>query len=185
MSEMPANTNRVIVGISGRIGSGKSDAAHYLEDKYGLQYLRYSLVLAEWQKADPAGKAGLQEIGWNVMGGDHQRELNDRLVAKFDPTRDVVVDGLRHPIDADCLFSVGRKAILLYIDTPVEDRFKRLRTRFASWDEFMIADTHPVESHIEELKGRATALIDGAVLLEQFYKAIDDAVKADFSRSNK
>jgi hypothetical protein len=115
MSGMAANTNRVIVGVSGRIGSGKSEAARYLEREYGLQYFRYSLVLAEWQKADPAEKKQLQAVGWEIMGSDRQRELNKRLIAAIDPTRNVVVDGLRHPVDAESLSCVGRPFFLLYI----------------------------------------------------------------------
>lgn len=177
MTGMPAQTDRVIVGVSGRIGSGKSEAARYLEREYGLQYFRYSLVLAQWRKVDPAEKKRLQTLGWDVMGGNRQRELNERLIGAIDAARDVVVDGLRHPIDAECLSSVGRPFFLLYIDTPAENRFQRLRVRFKSWEEFTRADTHPVESNIKELRARANAEISGAVGFEQFYQAIDNALR--------
>ena len=176
MSDMPATLNRVIVGFTGRIGSGKSEAAHYLEREYGFQYLRYSLVLAEWQNTDPAAKKRLQEVGWEVMV-DHQRELNRRLVAKLDTTRSAAVDGLRHPIDAECLSSLDRPFFVLYIDTPPENRFERLRARYQSWEEFIAADSHPVESRIDELKSRAIAVINGATSFETFYQGIDAVMK--------
>jgi len=73
--------SRIVIGVAGRIGSGKSFAAHHLEQHFGFQYLRYSLVLADWFKADPAAKSRLQEVGWGVMSGDRQRELNRRLIS--------------------------------------------------------------------------------------------------------
>ena len=98
-----ADDAQLVIGVAGRIGSGKSEVAQCLRDRFGFQYLRYSLVLAEWYHADPAAKPQLQELGWNVMSGDGQRELNRRLIAQIDPKRDCAVDGLRHPIDYESL----------------------------------------------------------------------------------
>jgi dephospho-CoA kinase len=181
---MSATSSRVILGVTGRIGSGKSEAAHYLEREYGFQYLRYSLVLAEWRNTDPTAKKRLQEVGWEIMGGDHQRELNQRLISKLDANRDAAVDGLRHPVDVQSLSSAGRPFALLYIDTPAKNRFERLQARYTSWDEFVIADSHPVESHIEELRKCATAVISGATTFEEFYQAVDAVLKRFVSGSN-
>src|SRR2546423_14305029 len=90
---------RLVVGISGRIGSGKTTAGRYLESKYGFRYLRYSAVLADWLATDPESKAHLQKIGWEVMAGGMQAELNRRLMALIPISADIVVDGLRHPLD--------------------------------------------------------------------------------------
>src|SRR5258708_22688340 len=90
---------RLIVGITGRIGSGKTTVGRYLESRYGFQYVRYSEVLAEWRVKDPESKAELQKVGWEVMAGGMQPELNRRLIARIAPNADVAVDGLRHPLD--------------------------------------------------------------------------------------
>ncbi len=60
---------RLIIGITGRIGSGKTTVGKHLESRYGFQYLRYSAVLAEWRAKDPESKAHLQKVGWEVMAG--------------------------------------------------------------------------------------------------------------------
>src|SRR5664279_1988010 len=123
--------SRIVIGVAGRIGSGKSFAAHHLEQYFGFQYLRYSLVLADWFKADPAAKPRLQEVGWDVMSGDRQSELNRRLITLIDRKRDCAVDGLRHPIDYDSLKTeFVCQFALIYIDTPPEIRFGRLRERY-------------------------------------------------------
>src|SRR5258708_40200555 len=87
---------RLVIGIAGRIGAGKTSAARYLNTKHGFQYLRYSQVLAEWMAANPESKAQLQSVGWEVMAGGMQAELNRRLLAQIAPGRDAAVDGPRH-----------------------------------------------------------------------------------------
>src|ERR1035437_3843774 len=117
---------QLVIGVAGRSGSGKSEVAQCLRDRFGFQYLRYSLVLAEWYHADPAAKPQLQDLGWNVMSGDGQRELNRRLIAQIDPKRDCAVDGLRHPIDFESLQNAfSSRFSLVYVDTPSEVRFER------------------------------------------------------------
>ena len=41
---------RIVVGVTGRIGSGKTAVARHLAELLGAQYLRYSQILAEWLK---------------------------------------------------------------------------------------------------------------------------------------
>src|SRR5260370_18334961 len=87
---------RVVIGIAGRIGAGKTSAAKHLSTKHGFQYLRYSQVLAEWMAANPESKAQLQKVGWEVMAGGMQTELHRRLIAQVTPEADAAVDRHRH-----------------------------------------------------------------------------------------
>lgn len=160
--------SRIIVGVAGRIGSGKSVVAHYLEQHFGFQYLRYSLVLSEWFRTEPEAKAQLQEVGWEVMSGQGQLELNRRLIAKVQSNRDCAIDGLRHPIDYDALRDQFRhQFFLIYVDTPPEIRFDRLRGRYSTYDQFCLADSHPVESNISSLISLSSAVVSGTVPLDE------------------
>src|SRR6266852_9223106 len=115
---------RLVIGITGRIGSGKTTVGRYLESRYGFQYLRYSAVLADWLAKDPESKAHLQKVGWEVMAGGMQAELNRRLIAQIKPNADVAVDGLRHPLDCDTLSNSFLLSFrLLFIDSPPQLRF--------------------------------------------------------------
>ncbi len=168
----------LVIGVAGRIGSGKSEVAQCLRDRFGFQYLRYSLVLAEWYHADPSAKARLQELGWDVMSGDRQRELNRRLIGTIDPNADCVVDGLRHPIDYESLRDeYSERFSMIFVETPSEVRFERLRGRFESYQTFEAADSHPVESKIELLKPFAATVLPGELPIEQLEPGIGKFVE--------
>src|SRR5258708_685308 len=131
--------NRLVIGIAGRIGAGKTSAARYLNTKHGFQYLRYSQVLAEWMAANPESKAQLQSVGWEVMAGGRQAELNRGLIAKITPERDAAVDGLRHTIDRKSLINAFSSPFrLLYKDSGAEQRWNHLngKGRYTSRDIF-------------------------------------------------
>src|ERR1700722_6649979 len=88
--------DRLVIGITGHIGAGKTSVGRYLESKYGFSYIRYSQVLSDWKVRSSESRAHLQSVGWEVMAGGMQQELNDRLIACITPSTDWVVDGLRH-----------------------------------------------------------------------------------------
>jgi dephospho-CoA kinase len=170
---------RLIVGITGRIGSGKTTVGRYLESRYGFQYLRYSAVLEDWRAGDPESKAHLQKVGWEVMAGGMQAELNRRLTAQIVPNADVAVDGLRHPLDYETLNnSFFGSFRLLYIDSLARLRFERLnrKGKYADLASFEAADSHPVEQQIDSLRPKATLVIHNERSLHDLYAAVDDAI---------
>src|ERR1017187_10149226 len=150
----------IVIGVAGRIGSGKTVVARCLEQKFGFQYLRYSLVLAAWSHVDPDDKPRLQEVGGEVMAGEGQAELNRQLIERIDPPRDTAVDGLRHPVDHESLLAAfGARYFLIFVDAPPATRFERSRDRFDAYEAFLQADTRPVESNIDTLRPFATSAI--------------------------
>lgn len=179
LSQRPRD-KRLVVGIAGRIGSGKTSAGTYLGSRYGFQYLRYSQVLSEWLATTPESKTHLQEIGWEVMAGGMQTELNRRLISQIGQDSDVVVDGLRHPIDYASLRNSFLSSFrLVYIDSPRADRWERLKGRggYANLDAFEIADSHPVEQQIELLRANAALVLSNNRSLKDLYVVLDEAVQ--------
>lgn len=175
----PRGAKRLVVGITGRMGSGKTTVGKYLESKYGFQYLRYSAVLADWQAENSQSKAQLQKVGWDVMAGGSQAELNRRLVDQIIPDSDVAVDGLRHTLDYETLAGHFPESFkLLYLRTDTKQRFERLRRlkKYTDRDSFEAADTHPVEQHIESLQANATAVIPNEGPLQVLYETVDEFI---------
>jgi dephospho-CoA kinase len=163
----------IFVGFAGRIGAGKTSAARYLSTRYGFQYTRYSQVLNDWLGAESSGRKTLQEFGWEVMSGGRQAELNARLIAELDRARSAAIDGLRHPIDFECLSQAfGASFRLVFLDAAAQTRFKR-KPRFSTYNDFLAADSQPVEAHIDSLRTLATATIPNEESIEDLHDRLD------------
>jgi dephospho-CoA kinase len=177
-SQQP-QAERLIVGITGRIGSGKTTVGRHLESRDGFQYLRYSAVLADWLVQDPDSKGHLQTVGWEVMASGRQAELNRRLVERILPEMNVAVDGLRHPLDYETLFSSSPSSFhLLFINSPAQLRFERLNAKgkYVDIAAFKSADSHPVEQQIDLLRAKANIVIENEGSLQNLYAIVDEAV---------
>jgi dephospho-CoA kinase len=172
---------RLVLGITGRIGAGKTSAAKYLSSKYKFQYLRYSQVLSDWLANDSESKLHLQEVGWKVMAEGMQAELNRRLIEQIQPPpANVAADGLRHPIDYGSLKkSFGSSFQLLYIESSPERRWNRLKAvgRYPTFDSFNVVDSHPVEQQIERLRECAVLELHNEGLLQDLYMALDKLIQ--------
>jgi dephospho-CoA kinase len=169
---------RLVVGVTGRIGAGKTSVAKHLSEAHRFFYVRYSQVLSEWKAKDPDRKKHLQAVGWEVMGGGMQADLNARLIAQIPPKSDCAVDGLRHPIDFDSLTKTfAPRFYLLYIDCPQEIRWERLKARFPDLEEFRRADSHRVEEQIETLRSNAFGLINNNGSLHNLYSKVDQLLE--------
>ena len=164
----------LVIGITGRIGAGKTSVGKYLSSAYGFHYARYSQVLSDWLAKDPGSKAHLQKVGWEVMAGGMQAVLNARLISQLPAQSDCAVDGLRHSLDYDSLntaFSPG--FYLLYVSGPSELRWRRLQSRYPTLDDFRQADSHPVEQQIDSLRDMAFAVLDNSTSLQNLYSEVD------------
>jgi dephospho-CoA kinase len=169
--------DRLVVGITGHIGAGKTSVGRYLESRYGFSYIRYSQVLSEWKAQRPESRARLQLVGWEVMAGGMQQELNDRLIARITTQSDWVVDGLRHTLDFENLSEVFSSRFKLLCVTSAEStRWDRLKSRYPTADSFHDADAHPVEQHIDDLCARASAHLNNDGSLEELFGMVDAVI---------
>jgi dephospho-CoA kinase len=164
----------LVIGITGRIGAGKTSVGKYLSSAYRFHYTRYSQVLSDWLAKDPESKAHLQVVGWEVMAGGMQAELNARLISQLPAQSDCAVDGLRHSLDYDSLNTAfGSCFYLFYVSSSPELRWRRLQSRYPTLDDFRRADSHPVEQQIDSLRDRAVAVLDNSTSLQNLYSEVD------------
>jgi|SRR5271170_1630615 len=170
--------NHLVIGVTGHIGAGKTSAANYLKSAHGFFYVRYSKVLSDWLAKDSESRAHLQAVGWEVMAGGMQAELNARLIAQIPPDANCAVDGLRHPIDQESLTKAFPSQFrLLYIESQQETRWQRVRKRYVELDTFRQADSHPVEQQIDTLRGSAFAVLQNDSTLQDLYSTVDAVLK--------
>jgi len=169
--------DRLVIGITGRIGAGKTSVGKYLESQHGFSYVRYSQVLSDWRAKDPESKAHLQVVGWEVMAGGMQTELNSRLISEVPAESNCAVDGLRHSLDFESLNAAfSPHFFLVYVNSPPEMRWRRLQGRYPTLDDFRSADSHPVEQQIEALRARAFSTLDNESSMKNLYSKVDDVL---------
>jgi dephospho-CoA kinase len=171
--------SRLVIGVTGRIGAGKTSVGKFLATNHDFFYVRYSQVLSDWRVKDSGSKAHLQVVGWEVMGGGMQAELNSRLIAQIPAQGDCAVDGLRHSIDYESLTrAFPSHFCLLYVESPQETRWQRLRQRYPVFDDFQRADSHPVEQQIDSLRDTAFSILVNNGSLQELFSKVDGTLKA-------
>jgi dephospho-CoA kinase len=179
--QVTGSERRLIVGLTGHIGAGKTSVGKYLKDKHGFGYVRYSQVISDWREEDPNAKARLRVVGWEVMSGGQQAELNQRLIARIDSSHSCAVDGLRHPVDVESLTGAfPGKLRLVYLDSPAQTRWQRLLRTYPTFEQFKQADTALVEQHIDSLRDKAFAVLENNRSLQDLYVGVDALLKRMF-----
>lgn len=158
MSAVPRR--RLVVGISGRIASGKTTAARQLGAE-GFAYARFSQVIDTVIRADGVEptRATRQAYGWKLHVEKGQAWLLEKMLESLPTDGDIVVDGLRFPEDhANLAERFGGDFVHVRVDAPERLRAGRLNMDPASaeWSEIEAAPT-------EQQAERLAALADTAV----------------------
>lgn len=120
----------LVIGVAGPYGSGKSVVVEFLR-----QRSFYACSLSDVIR-DELGSRGLSEtrermieVGIELRRRGGPSVLADRVVARFLPDRNYVVDSIRHPAEVEALRSAGRAFCLLWVDAGEPLRLDRIRER--------------------------------------------------------
>lgn len=131
-SVAPVPQRRVVIGLTGEIGTGKTTLAEYLRFKHGFKSLRYSQVIRRLYSCDDT-RSTLQNIGSVIAkNAEKQRQLSLEIIKEIEahPNSNYVVDGLRHRIDFDTLSEhFGDRFTLLEIQSTFTNKFHRYNRR--------------------------------------------------------
>ena len=149
-----------VIGISGRICSGKTTAARMLE-KAGFSYTRFSLVIDDEIKAvgGSLDRATRQRVGEEIHCKMGQRWLCERVLERVGVERTIVIDGLRFPEDrAFFVERFGSRFIHLHI--LASDETRRNRYNEDAGVQFAAADAQPVEAGIGPLSELAPVTLE-------------------------
>ena len=173
---------RVIIGLSGETGAGKTTVAEYLRFKYGLKSFRYSKVLE--QKYKVSDKTRLQKIGAQIAEDpEEQRQLTKFMIDRMEPGESYVIDGLRHFEDYDELRKhFGKDFIFIYLECRYLNRFKRyskLHFNEVSEEMFRNINDHKSEKEIVLLQMKSDYRVDNNKGFKDLRMQIDDIVKKE------
>lgn len=119
----------MLIGLTGKNGSGKGEAASFLKDR-GFEYYSLSDVLREElaKRKKALTRDHLVSIGNELRRTFGPDILAKRILEKIEPDRNYVIDSVRHPEEAKALKAPGR-FVLLNITASPKVRFGRLKKR--------------------------------------------------------
>ena len=178
---------KIILGFTGLIASGKGTAAKYLQEKYGAETFRFSTILRDVldRLYLPQSRENMINLSTNLRENFGQDLLSKVIAqdASRAKTEIVVVDGMRRPADIKDLKEVpGFKMIAIEVDSKV--RYERLVKRAENpgdtektYDEFLEDHKAETEITIPDLIKQADAVIYNNVSLEDLYKQLDELIK--------
>ncbi|MFH1055873.1 MAG: AAA family ATPase [Candidatus Altiarchaeota archaeon] len=177
---------RVVIGLIGRIASGKSIVADYLVREKHASYYRFSDVLRDLllRLHKPNTRANLQELGLAL-----RRVFGDGILAealKVDIEAEeaelIIVDGIRYEDEFRMVKEIG--GILVYITAPQEMRYQRVVNRASrgeagiSIEDFKRNEARQTEELIDTLGAKADHKIDNTGTIEELKKKVDEILNA-------
>lgn len=173
---------RIVIGLSGETGAGKTTVADYLQFKYGMKKFRYSQIIE--QMYGICDKEGLQKIGARIAKEPlEQQELTRYMIRNMEEDKSYVIDGLRHMEDYEELRKYfGDNFVFIYLECKYMNRYKRynkLHFNNISPEKFEYINNHESEKDIILLKLKSGYRIDNNKGFKDLRIQIDEIIKKE------
>lgn len=182
------NMEKIILGITGEIASGKGTIAEYLIKEHRATSHRFSTSLR-----DVAKRMHLKESRENLqkISTLFRENFDDNLLSMViykdvegDDNELIVIDGVRRMADIEFLKKLpGFK--LVYVDADMKTRYERITKRgensddnTKTFEEFEKDHQREAELQIKDLKEKASVVIDNNGTFEDLYKQVDNIVSS-------
>jgi len=142
---MNTSLRRIIVGVCGQNGSGKSTVCDFLQAKgFSVASLSDEIRRELSKRGIPETRENLIKMGTELRDSFGHGVLAERIVSRLDDDTDYVIDSVRHPAEVQALRNSGRFR-LVCVKAPVRLRFERLQARkrlgdSKTYEEFEAAD---------------------------------------------
>jgi len=184
----------LVIGLVGKIASGKGVVSDHLVKAYGGKVYRFSDVLRELLlKLDkPNTRENLQALGLHLRQIFGDSVLADVLKRQIhaDKSNLIIVDGVRYWNEVDMVRSF-KNSLLISITAPPEVRFKRSLGRGTrgesniSFEQFRRNEENPTEKVIDEIAVHADIKIENLGTREDLLKNLDTVLKPKMAKIKK
>lgn len=174
--------NRLVIGISGALGAGKTTGARYLES-LGFRYCRYSEVIERLVagKKREYGRDDLQAEGERIHRRKGQRWLGRELLRPLLEEKFLVIDGLRFPEDHAFLTEIYASQFLhVHVVAPKEVRRRRFARREGGAALFDRQEQHVVEIQFETMEALARDIVANRDAVNSYFAELDKIVQRDW-----
>ncbi|MBN1688739.1 MAG: dephospho-CoA kinase [Candidatus Omnitrophica bacterium] len=153
----------MIVGLTGKNGSGKGEVVKYLEERGFGVYSLSDVLREEAQKnKKPVTRDVLVELGNRLRAEHGPSFLAEKIFERLDPEKNYVVDSIRHPLEVK-VFRRRSDFILACVRAPEKLRFERLRQRGRENDPKAFEDFQKLESKEAESRTESDQQLDAAI----------------------
>ena len=175
-----------VIGLTGRIASGKGEVARHLSEKHMASICRFSDILRDVLKILGLSntRENLQALGAGLRSSFGENVLVDAMKARIAESSSeiIVVDGVRYKTEAELVLSFSEN-ILLFVDAPVEERYERAVARGTrgeadiSLEEFKSSEERDTEKNLDEIRDMADEVIENTGTLEELRAKTDSIIK--------
>lgn len=174
-----------IIGLTGRIGSGKTTLSNYIQKKYGFRKFSFveKILIPELRKRKMViNRKNLQQVGREFYLKYGDIKLTEWVLEGIDPTGRWIIDDIRYPTTANFIkarfpnnfWIIGVKA-----DTQI--RFQRVLARGKegeiSYEDFLEMDSAPTEIQIDKVLYQADYFLENNKTLPDLYQQCDEIMK--------
>lgn len=175
----------MIIGLTGRIASGKGVVSDYLKSK-GFEYFSLSNEVREEAKARSMEitRQNLQNLGNEMRANYGRGVLALKVIKRMNETgiKEAIIDGIRNPEEVTALkneFNGG--FYLISVDAPQKMRFERVNSRSResdpkNWDDFLAVDRRDFGESIDS--GQQV----GKCMSMAYLSLINDSTIEDFNK---
>ena len=119
----------MIIGLTGKNGSGKGVVAAFLKERGFIFHSLSDVIREEIKKqALPVTRENLIQTGNYLRSTYGASVLADRVLEKLDPDKNYVIDSFRSPFEAEAFRRKGN-FVLLNVSADVKIRFERVTAR--------------------------------------------------------
>ncbi len=173
---------RLVVGLAGRMGSGKGSVSDYLHGEYGASQYRFSGILMDILERL---HLALERVSLQKLGVALRRDYGEDVIVKAlkkdldgDEAEIGVIDGIRYENEVDMLRGF-EDSILIFLTAPARTRYERCikRTEKAesgmSFEDFMEAEGRETERYIDEIGEKAEHVVENTGSLEELFEKVD------------
>lgn len=176
----------MIIGLTGRIASGKRTFTDYFKKKGFNKYVASDTIKEEAKKRGlEIKRKNLQDIGNLIRKQEGAGALARRIIEKTKSGENFIIKGIRNPAEIEEIRKI-KNSYIVAIDAPQELRFKRVLSRkrdidsSITWEEFLKSDEReydegiPSGLRIRECMEMADFTITNDSSLEDFNKKIEE-----------
>lgn len=177
---------KLVIGLVGQIGSGKTAVSEHIQDKYGGREHRFSQILMDVldRLYLPHERAHLQNLGKSLRAGLGP----DVIVNAFkkdlekDESNVLIVDGIRYENEVELLRGFENSS-LIFVAAPPEIRYERCVARGQkgeakiSYEQFLENEEAETEKRIGAIGKGADYVIENSGTLDELLEKVDEIME--------